>query len=63
MLGFLIAVVVDQFAIDGLVNGAGALAESTAQRVRHMASGSIATYGLWMGAAAALIAFFFLWLA
>jgi NADH-quinone oxidoreductase subunit L len=58
---FVIAVLVDQFAIDGLVNGAGSLAESIAARVRRMASGNIATYGLWMGAVTAIIAFIFLW--
>jgi NADH-quinone oxidoreductase subunit L len=58
---FVIAVLVDQFAIDGLVNGAASLAESIAARVRRMATGDIATYGLWMGAVTALIAFLFLW--
>ncbi|MBL8862085.1 MAG: NADH-quinone oxidoreductase subunit L [Planctomycetes bacterium] len=61
LLAFVIAVVVDAFAIDGLVNGAAALARGVAARVRKMADGSIATYGLWMGAVTALMAFLFLW--
>jgi NADH-quinone oxidoreductase subunit L len=60
LLAFAIAVVVDQFAIDGLVDGAGSLARSLGNRARSMATGQIASYGLWMGAAAALIALFFL---
>jgi hypothetical protein len=42
------------------VNGAAALAKAGGARARRMASGSIATYGLWMGGCAALIAFYFL---
>ncbi|MDZ4772781.1 MAG: NADH-quinone oxidoreductase subunit L [Planctomycetota bacterium] len=60
LIAFVIAVVVDQFAIDGLVNGVGALAKSSGQAWRRQADGSIATYGLWMGAFTALIAFLFL---
>jgi len=56
LLAFGIAVVVDQFAIDGLVDGAGSLARSLGGRARSMATGQIAAYGLWMGAAAAVIA-------
>jgi NADH-quinone oxidoreductase subunit L len=61
LLAFVIAVVVDAFAIDGLVNGAAALARGAGGRARHMADGRIATYGLWMGAVTALMAFLFLW--
>ncbi len=60
LLAFAIAVVVDQFAIDGLVDGAAALARSLAGRVRSMSTGRIASYGLWMGAAAAVLAILFL---
>jgi NADH-quinone oxidoreductase subunit L len=58
---FLIAVVVDQFAIDGLVNGCGALARSLGGKLRHLADGRIATYGLWMGGAAAVLGLVWLW--
>ncbi len=61
LLAFVIAVVVDAFAIDGLVNGAAAFTRGTGARVRKMADGNIATYGLWMGAVTALMAFLFLW--
>jgi NADH-quinone oxidoreductase subunit L len=60
LAAFAIAVLIDQFAIDGLVNGAASLAKSGAARVRKMANGNIATYGLWMGGVAALIAFYFM---
>ncbi len=60
LIAFAIAVVVDQFAIDGLVDGSASLARSAAARVRSMASGRISDYGLWMGAAAAAIAIFLL---
>jgi NADH-quinone oxidoreductase subunit L len=61
LIAFVIAVVVDQFAIDGLVNGAGASARGIGERWRRMSDGRIATYGLWMGAFTALIAFLLLW--
>jgi NADH-quinone oxidoreductase subunit L len=61
LIAFIIAVVVDQFAIDGIVNGVAALARDAGQRWRRQADGNIATYGLWMGAFTALIAFLFLW--
>ena len=60
LLAFGIAVLVDQFAIDGLVDGAASLARSLGNRARGMATGRIASYGLWMGAAAAAISIFFL---
>ncbi|TDJ77605.1 MAG: NADH-quinone oxidoreductase subunit L [Planctomycetota bacterium] len=62
LLAFLIAVVIDQFAIDGLVNGAGAGARRLGMRVRRLADGSIATYGLWMGSVTALLAFLWMWM-
>jgi NADH:ubiquinone oxidoreductase subunit 5 (subunit L)/multisubunit Na+/H+ antiporter MnhA subunit len=52
-----VSVLIDQFAIDGAVNGAGGLARSAGRRVRRMADGSIATYGLWMGAVAVVLVF------
>jgi NADH-quinone oxidoreductase subunit L len=61
LVAFIIAVVVDQFAIDGMVNGVAALARDAGNRWRRQADGNIATYGLWMGAFTALIAFLFLW--
>jgi len=59
-LFFLTSVVADQLIIDGAVNGTAAVARTCADRVRRMTSGSIATYGLWMGASVALIAWLFL---
>ena len=61
LVAFVIAVVVDQFAIDGLVNGAASMARDVGQRWRRQADGHIATYGLWMGAFTALVAVLFLW--
>jgi len=51
-----VSVVIDQFLIDGLVNGAAALARSLGARLRKTADGDISTYGLWMGGAAIGIA-------
>jgi NADH-quinone oxidoreductase subunit L len=56
LLAFLVAVFVDQLAIDGLVNGCAALARALGQRVRRTADGSVKTYALWMGAGAACLA-------
>ena len=61
LAGFLIAVVVDQFAIDGLVNGTAALAKAAGNRTRRMADGNIATYALWIGGVTASIAIFWIW--
>ncbi|MFT4538814.1 MAG: NADH-quinone oxidoreductase subunit L [Planctomycetota bacterium] len=60
--GFLIAVVVDQFAIDGIVNGCATVAKSAGNRVRRFTDGSITTYGLWMGGVTAMIAFVWMWM-
>ena len=59
-LFFFVAIVIDQLAIDGLVNGAGNMARTCGDRLRKMNTGNLATYGLWMGACAALLAFLFL---
>ncbi len=61
LTGFIIAVVVDQFVIDGVVNGAAALARAGGARVRRMADGSIATYALWMGGVTAGLAVLWMW--
>ncbi|MBK7643262.1 MAG: NADH-quinone oxidoreductase subunit L [Planctomycetes bacterium] len=61
VLALMIAAVVDGTLIDGFVNGAAQAALSSAARVRTMASGRIATYGLWMGAVTALIAILLVW--
>jgi NADH-quinone oxidoreductase subunit L len=61
LVAFAIAVVIDQFAIDGLVNGAASLTRGAGERVRRMASGSITSYSLWMGAATALLVIVVLW--
>jgi NADH-quinone oxidoreductase subunit L len=61
MLSFLIAVVIDQFAIDGLVNGAGSTARDIAEWSRKTVSGSLASYALWMGAGALVISALWMW--
>ncbi|MFT7671119.1 MAG: NADH-quinone oxidoreductase subunit L, partial [Planctomycetota bacterium] len=61
LASFVIAVVVDQFAIDGVVNGAAALAKKTAGRLRSLTDGGVASFGLWMGAGATVLAV--IWLA
>ncbi len=61
LLAFLVATAIDQLAIDGLVNGAGAVARGCATKLRAVADGSVKTYALWMGSGAALLAAFWLW--
>ncbi len=61
LFAFGLAVIIDQFAIDGLVNGAASLTRGVGERVRRMASGSITSYSLWMGAATALLVIVVLW--
>jgi NADH-quinone oxidoreductase subunit L len=56
LIAFLIATLVDQFAIDGAVNGVGALARDLGRRGRKLVDGSISNYALWMGAGAAALA-------
>ena len=56
LVAFVIAVVVDQFAIDGLVNGTASGARAVARKLRSLSDGGVASYGLWMGAGAALLA-------
>ena len=61
LLAFVIAVVFDQFAIDGLVNGVASFARGLGERTRRMANGRIASYGLWMGAVAAVLVLVLIW--
>jgi len=61
VLGLVVAALIDGTLIDGFVNGAAQAALSGGMRLRRMTSGSIATYGLWMGAVTALIAILLVW--
>jgi NADH-quinone oxidoreductase subunit L len=61
LVAFVTAVVIDQFAIDGLVNGAGALARNVGERSRKIASGSVANYALWIGGGSVLVALLWVW--
>jgi len=61
LLAFVTAVVVDQFAIDGLVNGCASLARAVGQRTRRMADGDLRNYALWIGAGAVLLSFLWMW--
>jgi NADH-quinone oxidoreductase subunit L len=61
LFAFVTSVVVDQFAIDGLVNGTGRLAVGAGQWLRHGVDGRIKTYALWMGTGAVLIAALWIW--
>lgn len=56
LVAFVVAVIIDQFAIDGLVNGAGNLARGAGTKLRQLSDGGVANYGLWMGAGAAVLA-------
>jgi len=61
LLAFVIAVIVDQFAIDGAVNGAGRMASDFGRRGRRLVDGSVSCYGLWIGAAAVVLALTWFW--
>ncbi len=60
LVAFVTAVIVDQFAIDGLVNGAASAATGAGARLRVLTDGSLKTYALWIGAGVVLLAF--LWM-
>jgi NADH-quinone oxidoreductase subunit L len=61
LLAFLVAVFVDQLAIDGAVNGAAALARAAGGRLRAVADGRVKSYALWMGAGTAAITLLWIW--
>ena len=61
LFAFLVATLVDQFIIDGAVNGAGAAARTAGGRLRRLTDGSAKTYALWMGSGAALLALVWMW--
>jgi NADH-quinone oxidoreductase subunit L len=61
LLAFVTAVVVDQFVIDGLVNGSASLARAAGQRSRKLASGDLRAYALWIGAGAVALSFLWMW--
>ncbi|MBJ02967.1 MAG: NADH-quinone oxidoreductase subunit L [Planctomycetes bacterium] len=63
LIAFMVSAVIDAFAIDGLVNGLGYGARACGTRLRRLSDGTIASYGLWMGAGAVLLAFFWMWAA
>ncbi len=52
---FLVATLVDQFVVDGAVNGAAHLTRGLGRRLRKITDGSVRNYALWMGAGAALL--------
>jgi NADH-quinone oxidoreductase subunit L len=62
LLAVFIAVVVDQLGIDGAVNAVGRGARSAGTSLKRFADGSIAGYGLWMGAGAAALALILTWM-
>jgi NADH-quinone oxidoreductase subunit L len=52
---FLLATVIDQLGIDGVLNGIASVARATAGRSRRLVDGSVKTYALWMGTGAAVL--------
>ncbi|MCZ6598995.1 MAG: NADH-quinone oxidoreductase subunit L [Planctomycetota bacterium] len=61
LFSYVIAIVVDQLAIDGAVNGAGLLARRLGHRLRVLADGNVKSYAIWMGAGAAVLACLWIW--
>lgn len=58
---FLLSTIVDQFAIDGAVNGVAAGARSVAGTVRTWTDGSVKSYALWMTAGSAVLFCLWVW--
>ncbi|MBK8179941.1 MAG: NADH-quinone oxidoreductase subunit L [Planctomycetes bacterium] len=61
LLSFVTYVVIDQFGIDGAVNGTGALARATGGALRTLTDGRIKTYAIWIGLGATGIVFLWMW--
>ncbi len=61
LIAFLVATVVDQFAIDGAVNASATLTRAVAGRLRAWVDGSVKNYALWMGAGAAGLTLIWMW--
>ena len=62
LLAVFIAVVIDQLGIDGAVNAVGRSAQAAGTKLKRFSDGSIAGYGLWMGAGAAVLALVLTWM-
>ncbi len=62
MIAVFIAVVIDQLGIDGIANGLATGAKRSGAWLKRFADGSIASYGLWMGGAAAVLALLWTWM-
>ncbi len=61
LIAFVTYVVIDQFGIDGAVNGTAALARATGGGLRTLTDGRIRTYAIWIGGGAAGIVFLWMW--
>ena len=61
VLGYGISVFVDQFIIDGTVNGAGRLAQKLGNRARSLTNGHVGHYALYMGGGAVIFALIWAW--
>jgi NADH-quinone oxidoreductase subunit L len=61
LLAFATYVVVDQFAIDGLVNGSAALARRAGTWSRRLADGDLVHYALWVAGGAAFLCGIWMW--
>jgi len=55
LLSYVIATLIDQLAIDGMVNGAGKAAMKSGSKLRAVVDGNVKSYALWMGAGAAML--------
>jgi NADH-quinone oxidoreductase subunit L len=61
LLAFATYVVVDQFVVDGVVNGSATVARKVGTWSRGLADGSLKTYGLWIGVGAVVLCFLWMW--
>ena len=61
LVAFATAVIVDQFAIDGLVNSAASAATGAGERARRAVDGNVKSYALWVGCGALVISALWMW--
>jgi NADH-quinone oxidoreductase subunit L len=61
LTAFVVAVVIDQFVVDGVVNGTATAVRAVAARARAIANGDVRSYALWIGTGAAAMALLWMW--
>ena len=60
LVAFVVATLIDQLCIDGVVNGAALAARKAGGKLRALTDGSVKNYALWMGTGAAALVLFWI---